>query len=102
LVVVSHVLPHRINQGHNEQIETLSQLESVNDVMIYHMSDLVDIVGRLRAEKAEWLTFKLLDGMRFSFPLPEALEATEELMKENNLTKSWDKIEDPVERAAPK
>ena len=35
LVVVSHVLPHRINQGHNEQIETLSQLESVNDVMIY-------------------------------------------------------------------
>jgi S1-C subfamily serine protease len=102
LVVVSHVLPHRINQGHKEQIQTLSQLESVNDVMIYHMSDLVDIVVRLRAEKAEWLTFKLLDGMRFSFPLPEALEATEELMKENNLTKSWDKIEAPVERAAPK
>jgi S1-C subfamily serine protease len=101
-VVVSDILPHEMNQGHREQIapHPLAQLESVNGVKIYHMSDLVDTVDRLGAEKAEWVTFTFVGGMRFSFPLSEALEATGELMKDNNITKCWDKIEAPAERAS--
>jgi hypothetical protein len=95
-ILISSILPHEINQGFDEEIGFLPQLVSINDVNVYHMHDIVEIIENLKRENIEWITFQLLNDKKLVFPLRDALVATDTLMAENNIVQAWDKIVNPI------
>jgi hypothetical protein len=99
-ILISSILPHEINQGFDEEIGFLPQLVSINDVNVYHMHDIVEIIENLKREDIGWITFQLLNDKKLVFPLRDALVATETLMTENNIVQAWDKIVNPIAAAA--